>query len=442
MTGNIALDVFIGLAFIYLLYSLYATVIVEIISSLLKLRARNLRTAITRMLMDADNRILSQWYYNISLLFRKLFNCFTRNKSGTVNQPRLIDIFFDQPTIKYLSKPGFIWKNKPSYIAPHSFSKALMDILKDYGTGNTLFDNIDTGIENCTIDTNTRNHIRSLLNDANNDLQKFKLLLERWFNDTMERSVGWFKRNNQFILFIIGILIAFIFNLNTIHIAQLLSKDSKAREQLVELAGTQLENYEGILNVINDSVARDATSETQMARLDSLLDIKKDLQADIKNTEILFGGGWNLPDKAVENVNYSDSSKVPKSNWFKVNVDSSGSAKTIYVVKPSESYHLDTTFFINSIKLRKVKIDAGNEDIQYEYQFIPFKYKWKFFWHNLLGYVLTTIAISLGSPFWFDLLNKLVKLRSSSRQPVTSEVKEGKNDTGTNPADNPLNRKG
>ncbi|WP_162418450.1 hypothetical protein [Cyclobacterium roseum] len=32
MTGNVALDIFIGLVFVYLLYSLFATVILEIIT--------------------------------------------------------------------------------------------------------------------------------------------------------------------------------------------------------------------------------------------------------------------------------------------------------------------------------------------------------------------------------------------------------------------------
>ena len=52
MTGSVALDVVIGLIFIYLLFSLFGTIIMEIINSLLGLRARNLRYALRRMLMD------------------------------------------------------------------------------------------------------------------------------------------------------------------------------------------------------------------------------------------------------------------------------------------------------------------------------------------------------------------------------------------------------
>ncbi len=37
-----------------------------------------------------------------------------------------------------------------------------------------------------------------------------------------------------------------------------------------------------------------------------------------------------------------------------------------------------------------------------------------------IGLVLTTIAVSLGAPFWFDVLNKLVNIRSVGKQPERS----------------------
>jgi len=33
-----------------------------------------------------------------------------------------------------------------------------------------------------------------------------------------------------------------------------------------------------------------------------------------------------------------------------------------------------------------------------------------------LGFLITAFAICLGAPFWFDLLNKLVKLRGSGKK--------------------------
>ena len=44
---------------------------------------------------------------------------------------------------------------------------------------------------------------------------------------------------------------------------------------------------------------------------------------------------------------------------------------------------------------------------------------WKAQWPmSLPGIILTALAVSLGAPFWFDLLNKLVSLRSVGKPPV------------------------
>lgn len=41
---------------------------------------------------------------------------------------------------------------------------------------------------------------------------------------------------------------------------------------------------------------------------------------------------------------------------------------------------------------------------------------------NLLGLIFTSLAVSLGAPFWFELLNKLVNIRASGSNPsLTSE---------------------
>jgi len=40
---------------------------------------------------------------------------------------------------------------------------------------------------------------------------------------------------------------------------------------------------------------------------------------------------------------------------------------------------------------------------------------------KIMGLLLTTGAVSLGAPFWFDVLNKLVNIRSSGKQPAKSQ---------------------
>jgi hypothetical protein len=44
---------------------------------------------------------------------------------------------------------------------------------------------------------------------------------------------------------------------------------------------------------------------------------------------------------------------------------------------------------------------------------------------KLVGIVFTALAASLGAPFWFDLLQKITKVRSSGQQLLTEAQESG-----------------
>jgi hypothetical protein len=39
---------------------------------------------------------------------------------------------------------------------------------------------------------------------------------------------------------------------------------------------------------------------------------------------------------------------------------------------------------------------------------------------KVLGWLVTGLAVSLGAPFWFDLLNRVVDLRGAGRRPEST----------------------
>ena len=49
--------------------------------------------------------------------------------------------------------------------------------------------------------------------------------------------------------------------------------------------------------------------------------------------------------------------------------------------------------------------------------------------YSLFGWLLTALAISLGASFWFDLLSKLVKIRTAGPKP--DQDKQKSDDTQT-----------
>src|ERR1017187_1886889 len=208
MFGSTVLEVTIGLVFVYLLYSLLATTINELIASLLKFRSKMLAKGIKRMLDDGG-------------------------------EPILKDLFYKTPLIKYLGRSD---NKKPAYLQARNFSQGLMDTLRNsasaFDMGMKEMDYIKNGLESIKnsrtkkdkdgnevkdasgkvilVASETVDYIYSLLMRAEGDLGKFQQSLETWFDDTMERVSGWYKRKSQLFLFIIGIVLAISFNVDSI----------------------------------------------------------------------------------------------------------------------------------------------------------------------------------------------------------------------------------
>ena len=42
-------------------------------------------------------------------------------------------------------------------------------------------------------------------------------------------------------------------------------------------------------------------------------------------------------------------------------------------------------------------------------------------WRKAIGLVLTAAAVTLGAPFWFDLLGKVARVRSAGARPAKAE---------------------
>jgi hypothetical protein len=326
MFGSTILEVAIGLVFAYCLYSLLATTISEIIASLLGLRARKLELAIERMLTDPH-------------LSDKLFNR-----------------FYDHPMIKYMND-GSRFDKRPSYISAKNFSKAVVDIVINSGVSSgrqVTPRTITAGLKslNPKSGSDTISLLESFLADSHNDPVKFREMIEQWFDDMMELTTGWYKRQSQWIVFVIGLIIAIIFNASTFDIVNHLSKDNSARVQLVQLATSYVKNHPA--EMADTSVKHQTDTPAITQRLDSLVLYADSLyKADIAQSHQLLGIGWS---------NSAAANHMDSHNW------------------PA----------------------------------------------NVLGWIITALAISLGAPFWFDLLSKFVQLRGTRSESKDEKAQKKK----------------
>lgn len=285
------LNVIIGLLLIFLLYSLFATTILELLAAFLSFRGRNLEKAILNML-DPDN-------------------------------PDLFREFKENPVYKQLAGQFIGKTSPPSYLSSEKFRSILFQVLGR----NQESDKVEEWIGKLP-EGPLKSTLGQLLQDARQDKEEFKQKVEMWFNDVMDRASGWYKRNMQRILIMIGMGIAISFNVDSLQVYGQLSRDPDAANKMAMEAAKVVSTAE--------------PGQEQPAEL------KKEVYSLLaENLEVLkspLGIGW-------EKVDLNALSLV---DWMA----------------------------------------------------------------KLFGWIVTAFAISLGAPFWFDLLKKLVNIRSSGSKPA------------------------
>jgi len=86
----------------------------------------------------------------------------------------------------------------------------------------------------------------TLLQKAGGDYTALLTATDSWFNAQMDRVGGWYKRQVQWIVLAIGVLLAFCLNVDTIHIATRLSEDSALRAVTADQLQAQYKKTEAL----------------------------------------------------------------------------------------------------------------------------------------------------------------------------------------------------
>src|SRR5574341_246303 len=188
-------------------------------------------------------------------------------------------------------------------------------------------------------------------------LQLFRSNVESWFNDAMDRLSGWYKRKAQLIAFLIGFSIAMLLNVDTIQISNQLWREPILREAIN--ANTNL-----ILQKFGEGETGAPTTT------DLILTLQDQLQ------------GLNLP-----------------VGWTFENVPSGAACS--FAATPGSVFGF-----------------VWNNECKRPYGAQGATNGWIWLLVKLLGFSMTGVASSQGSSFWFDILVKIINVRSAGKRPA------------------------
>ncbi len=206
MPGLELLDVAIGLVFLYLMISLIATVFAEFVEAYLKKRSANLLLGLREMLGDPGKMDYVKAVYEHPMIFSMFRGEF---------------------------KPD--GKNLPSYIPSATFATALLDVIAPDNQGAGNIDKIKAAVDNIQ-DERLKSALTFIVNKSGDNVDKLQQGIAGWYDGTMERVSGWYKRHAQKVTLCLGFFIAFAFNADTIGVSANLTRDRAMREAFVAVA--------------------------------------------------------------------------------------------------------------------------------------------------------------------------------------------------------------
>lgn len=414
MFGNVALDVAISLIFIYLLYSLLASIVQELLARVFNLRARLLTKAL-RHILDNDLRkdklgYLGQFTF-FSWIYEQVWSIIYFFLPFR-NSP-FLKRFYDHPGIRSLGEDRAA--SRPSYISPQMFVQTMMHLLRGKGYDSTRDDelalvkqNLESG--QTLVGPDTREHLLNLIEDAKRDAEHFRIRVEQWFDEVMARTSGWYRKQTQVVLIVIGFFLAWQFNVDSIAITRILAKDKKVREQLVALATKRYEVY---------GQYKDSLKRTLIVREDTI---------DLIDTTIIRQDTVyqvSMPDTELDSL------------YRTLSNDAAEVQQILGINRGSCVDTTDTTYLRARERVQKLagKTLSGPEQEKFRQAMEtvakrktgcythPYQQNG---WLVFAGWLITALALSLGAPFWFDLLNKVVQIRTTGPQVPSTTVEKPK----------------
>jgi hypothetical protein len=222
---------------------------------------------------------------------------------------------------------------------------------------------------------------------SEDQVNQFRDEVATWFDRSMSRASGVYKRNAKGVAILMGLFLAAATNADTFHIFNRLSSDDSLRRLVVDRA-SQLN-----LNAENSP------------RFSSQLEALKN-ETDTVLREIAFPITWN-------SVNLGRQLDCP------VNPISTLPAQNIPISEPIQTRQQWNELYRSCLNTNQASDQASDIPVPAQVAQIMF-YRPLGVLRMILGWAVSAIAIAMGAPFWFDLLNRLVNVRNTGGKPDSS----------------------
>jgi hypothetical protein len=328
MLNSTVVDIAVGLFLVYAMLSSVCSVLNEYVQRIFDMRARQLERALQTLLDDRDGTLFT-----------------------AVKDHALIRVVAHSPK-----------KKMPSYMPSSTFSRALFDTLvRVDGEHPLTFKRVRDAILQLPEGSDVKAALLSLANSAENDIAALRGHVEKWFDDTMDRLSGAYKRHVTTWIFGLGFLVAAATNADSILLVQRLEHEDALRAAVMSRA-----------EHVEPAAPKPSIDEHQPA-------------------------GQVAPAGSAPSIR--PAAPDPSQLW----------------ADTERLKELDLLFW-DTTRLTSATDEASHPLAMRRPEWSASWLRWLML--KLAGLVMTGLAVSLGAPFWFDLLGRLVNLRATGAKPA------------------------
>jgi hypothetical protein len=372
MNFGAALDVAIGLIFVYLLVSLFVTALNEYVSSFLNKRSEYLLQRVQSLLGgDGSEEKTGAWSSEMCAVW---------------NHPLINALKSHSSTEDHCTKRGALLKNAPSYIPGKTFAVALTETLKPSDQMHVSFAEMKTAVAGIENNDALKNALLPMLDEAEGKLDVFQQNVATWFDRAMDRTSGTYKRWIHRLTFWAGFTVALAFNINSLQLIDNLWRDPVARAGLVAQASKTAQGA---------SDAREAQARLIAPRPASVSDAEPATTVAEEPPASDAAAAEPAPECACDG---QGAAELAQDLPLPIGWSQDGFCGLVHqplsAVPPSK---------------RPTSVCAT-----------PYRSGWsatvKIFL-TLLGVAITGLAVSLGAPFWFGTLQSVTNIRATGVKP-------------------------
>ncbi|QDA59908.1 hypothetical protein [Hymenobacter jejuensis] len=289
--------------------------------------------------------------------------------------PIYTDGLYSDPTISQLMLRPKRW---PPYVSQRLFAQAIINWVSEKApappAGSPPLARFAAGLATAPGGAGSRFDalLQKLLASAQGAVlpaEQLQANLEDWYKEYCLRLTGWYKRDNRIWLLITGLAVAIIGDVDTIRLTKFIARDTAVRNTLVTLGESRAAEPRpaetpgvGLPPAQAGSGAQPPPEFTVTAR-QSVDTLRKELLA-MQKIGLPMGFGQAFDRKAEAKL-----TNLPE-----------------------------------DLKRRDANGDYKNTSV--------------IIW-MLFGWLLTGLAMMVGAPFWFDVLNRFVNIRNLGPKPDT-----------------------